>query len=129
MKKSLKFKKFRSNIESVDYEDLDNYNYNYDFADENEYRKIGSIRTLFKEFNRDYYKPIRTDGGFAGRNNNYIECKSKGDIHENLSPKEYLNMIRLYLRDLINEHKPIAGLNNNNNNNNNNDNRAEWKFS
>ena len=36
-------------------------------------------------------------------------------------------MIRPYLRDLINEHKPIAELNNNNNNNNNN-NRAEWKI-
>ena len=33
-------------------------------------------------------------------------------------------MIRPYLRDLINEHKPIAELNNNNNNNN----RAEWKI-
>ena len=43
----------------MDYEDLDNYDYNYDFADDDEYRKIGSIRTLFKEFNRDYYKPIR----------------------------------------------------------------------
>ena len=45
--------------------------------------------------------------GFAGRNNNYIEYASKGDRYENLSPKEYLNMIRPYLRDLINEHKPI----------------------
>ena len=82
-----------------------------------------------KKFNRDYYKPIRTDGGFAGRNNNYIEYKSKGDRYENLSPKEYLNMIRSYLRDLIDEHKPIVELNNNkNNNNNNNNNRAEWKI-
>ena len=68
--KSFRFKKFRGNIDSIDYEDLDNYDYNYDFGDDDEYRKIGSIRTLFKEFNRDYYKPIRTDGGFAGRNNN-----------------------------------------------------------
>ena len=49
--------------------------------------KIGSIRTLFKEFDRDYYKPIRTDGGFSGRNNNYIEYTSKGDRYENLLPK------------------------------------------
>ena len=75
--------------------------------DDDDYRKIESIITLFKEFDRDYYKPIRTDGGFAGRNNNYIEYTSKGDRYENLSPKEYLNMIRPYLRDLINEHKPI----------------------
>ena len=138
LKKSLRFKKFRGNIDSVNYEDLDNYDYNYDFADDDEYRKIGSIRTLFKEFDRDYYKPIRTDGGFAGRNNNYIEYTSKGDRYENLSPKEYLNMIRPYLRDLINEHKPTVKLNNNsgnnnnnnndNNNNNNNNNTAEWKI-
>ena len=113
LKKSLRFKKFRGNIDSVNYEDLDNYDYNYDFADDDEYRKIGSIRTLFKELDSDYYKPIRTDGGFAGRNNNYIEYTSNGDRYENLSPKEYLNVIGPYLRDLINEHKPTVKLNNN----------------
>ena len=46
---------------------------------------------------------MRTDDGFAGKRNNYIESKSKGDRYENLPPKEYLNMIRPYLRDLINE--------------------------
>ena len=58
----------------------------------------------------------------------------------NLSPKEYLDVIRPYLRDLINKHKPIMELNNNNNSNNNNsntnsnsnnnnsNNRAEWKI-
>ena len=96
LKKSLRFKKFHGDIDSVDYDDLDNYDYNYDFADDDEYRKIGSIRTLFKEFDRDYYKPIRTDDGFAGRRNNYIECKSKGDRYENLSLEEYLKMIRPY---------------------------------
>ena len=100
LKKSLRFKKFHGNIDSVDYEDLDNYDDNYDFADDVEYRKIVSIRTLFKEFDSDYYKPIRTDGGFAGRRNNYIEYKSTGDRYENLSPKECLNMIGTYLRDL-----------------------------
>ena len=138
LKKSFRFKKFHGGIDNVDYDDLDNYDNNYDFADDDEYRKIGSIRTLFKEFDRDYYKPIRTDGGFAGRNNNYIEYTSKGDRYENLSPKEYLNVIRPYLRDLINEHKPTVELNNNNSNNSNNSNindnnnekndRAEWKI-
>ena len=33
-------------------------------------------------------------------------------------------MIRPYLRDLLNEHKPTVELNSNNNNNN----RAEWKI-
>ena len=106
-----------------------------------------SSRTLFKELDSDYYKPIRTDGGFVGRNNNYLEYMSKGDRYENLSPKEYLNVIRQYLRDLIDE--PTVELNNNNNNNNDNSNnnnsnnnninnsnnssnsnsnRAEWKI-
>ena len=107
LKKSLRFIKFRGNIDSVDYEDLDNYDYNYDFADDDEYRKIGSIRTLFKELDRDYYKPIRPSAGFVGRNDNYIEYTSKADRYENLSPKEYLNVIRPYLKDLIYEHKPI----------------------
>ena len=93
------FKKLHGDIDIVDYEDLHNYDYNYDFADDDEYRKIGSIRTLYKEFDRDYYKPIRTDGGFGGRNNNCIEYASKGERYENLSPKEYLNVIRPYLRD------------------------------
>ena len=90
-KKSLRFKKFRGSIDSVDYEDLNNYDSNYDFADgDDEYRKTGSIRKLFKDFDIDYYKPIRTDGGFAGRGNNYMEYMSKGDRYENLSPEEYL---------------------------------------
>ena len=48
LKKSLRFKKFRGNIDSVNYEDIDNYDYNYDFDDDDEYRKIGSIRIFFK---------------------------------------------------------------------------------
>ena len=68
-----------------------------------------------------------------------MEYTSKGDRYENLSPKEYLNMIKPYLRDLINEHIPTMELNNNNNTDNNNDNnnntdnynnnnRTEWKI-
>ena len=50
LEKSLKFKKFHGDIDSVDYDDLDNYDDNYDFADDDEYRKIGSIRRLLKGF-------------------------------------------------------------------------------
>ena len=103
-----------------------------------------NIRTLFKELDRDHYKPTRTDSGFAERNDNYIEYTSNADRYENLSPKEYPNVIRQYLRDLIDENKTIMELNNNNNNNDNNDNndnnnnnnnsnnnsnnRAKWKI-
>ena len=94
--------------------------------------KIGSIRTLFNKFDRDYYKPIRTDDGLARRRNNYIWYKSKGDRYENSSPEEYLKMIRPYLRDLINDHKPITELSNEANNSDtneaNNSNTEEWKW-
>ena len=116
----LKFKKFCGNIDSAEYEDLDNYDYNYDFANDDEYRKIGSFRTLFKGLDSDYDKPTVIQRGFAREDNNYIEYTSKGDRHENVSPKEYLNVIRPYLRGLIDEHKPAAELNKNKNNNNNN---------
>ena len=50
----------------------------------------------------DYYKRIITKGAF---NNNYVEYESKEDKGKNLSIKKYLNMIRPYLSDLINDHK------------------------
>ena len=50
--------------------------------------------------------------GFAGRRNNYAEYISKGDDNKNLSPEEYLDIIRPYLNDLINDHKASG----------------EWKF-
>ena len=62
-------------------------------------------------FDSDYHKPVRIDGGFAGKSNNYIEYMSKADRYEDLSPKEYLNVIRPYWTDLINEHKPTVELN------------------
>ena len=50
----------------------------------------------------DYYKPIRVNSAF---NSNYVEYKSKGDKEKILTIKEYLNMIRPYLRDIMNDHK------------------------
>ena len=70
-------------------------------ADDDKYRKIGSVRRLFEESNRDYYKPKVIDRGFAGEVNNYIKYMSEGDKDEKLLPKEYLNMIKPDLRDLI----------------------------
>ena len=43
LEKSLTFKMFHSDIDSVDYDDLDNYDDNYDLADDDEYRKIGTL--------------------------------------------------------------------------------------
>ena len=47
----------------------------------------------------DYYKPIITNSAF---NNNYIQYESKG---QNLLIKKYLNIIKPYLSDIINNHK------------------------
>ena len=68
----------------------------------NVYQRIRDIINLFGEVDGDYYKPIKTKSAFDG---NYIEYESKGDKDKNLSPKEYLDMITSYLRDMINDHK------------------------
>ena len=39
-------------------------------VDDGKHRKIGSVRTLFQESNRDYYKPRVVDRGFVGEVNN-----------------------------------------------------------
>ena len=46
----------------------------------------------------DYYKQVRL-GDFW--NNNYIEYKNNDDRNKALSIDEYLNKIRLYLKDKI----------------------------
>ena len=108
------FKKFHGDIDSFDHEDLDNYDDDdddYSYADDDEYRKIGTVRRILKGFDRDYFKPIRTDDdGFAGIDNNYMEYSSTGDRYEKLLPEEYLDIIRPYLRDLINKHKNNRGI-------------------
>ena len=118
--------KCHGDIDSVDYDDLDNYDDNYDFTNDDECRKIGSIRRLFKEFDKYFYKPIRDDYDFGGRNNSHIEYTSKGGRYENLSPEEYFKMIRPYLGDLINNHKPTEELNNEEEDNSDIE-RGEWK--
>ena len=72
----------------------------YHYYDDAEYKGIRDIRNLFGEIDEDYYKPIKTKSVFNG---NRIEYESRGD--KNLSIKEYLDMIRPYLHDMINDHK------------------------
>ena len=50
-------------------------------------------------------KQKKSDDSFGGRGNSYIEYISEGDEYTYLSPEEYLDMIRPYLIDLINDHK------------------------
>ena len=50
----------------------------------------------------NYYKPIITEGAFDG---SYIQYKNKKDKGKNLSIKEYLNIIKPYLSNIINDHE------------------------
>ena len=66
------------------------------------------MRKLFNQsIDEDYYKPIRTKNALNG---NYIKYESKGDKGKNLSPKQYLDMIRAYLSNIINNHKTPENL-------------------
>ena len=47
----------------------------------------------------------KTKGAFDG---NYIEYESKGVKDKNLSPSEYLDIIRPYLSNVINDHKTMS---------------------
>ena len=64
-------------------------------------------RNLFNGIDEDYYRPIRTKNAFNG---NYVQYESKEDKDKSLSPKEYLDMIRQYLSDIINNHKTPKNL-------------------
>ena len=50
----------------------------------------------------DYYKPTITNSAF---NNNYIQYESKGNKDKILTVNEYLDIIRPYLSNIINDHK------------------------
>ena len=50
----------------------------------------------------NYYKPVRVSNISS---NNYIENESSSDINKTLSVEEYLNKIRPYLKDIINNIK------------------------
>ena len=60
------------------------------------------MENLFEEINEDYYKPIKTKGAF---NNNYMEYESRGDKDKNVSINDYFDIIKPFLRDMINNHK------------------------
>ena len=61
-------------------------------------RILRDIRNLFEH--EDYYEPV-TIGKF--RSKNYIEYKSNG--YKKLSVKEYLNKIKPYYKDIIDDPK------------------------
>ena len=74
--------------------------YNYDDV---EYKGIKDIKDLFDlSTDKDYYKPIIINGAFS---NNYIQYESKGNNDKIVTVDKYLDIIRPYLRDMINDHK------------------------
>ena len=66
------------------------------------YRVIRDIRNLFKHGEENYYKPGKVRNFWS---NNCIEYESNSDRNKTLSIEEYLNKIRPYLKDIINDLK------------------------
>ena len=50
----------------------------------------------------DHYEPKKTVGAF---NKNYVQFESMGDKDKNLPIKQYIDVIRPHLSDIINNHK------------------------
>ena len=55
---------------------------------------------------KDYYEPKKTVSAF---NSNNIKYESIGDKDKNLLIKEYIDIIRPYLSDIINNHQAQGG--------------------
>ena len=72
----------------------------------NDYKRLQNLirymENLCKKIDEDYYKPTKTKSSF---DNNNIEYESRGDKNKNLLPEDYLDIIRPYLRDMINNYK------------------------
>ena len=85
-----------------------------------------NIENLFGDADeKDYYKPVKTKAAF---NDNYVEYERSGDKDKNLSLEEYLDMIRPYLQDLINNHKATIKLKDRSVKIINDDTYGEWKI-
>ena len=68
-----------------------------------QYNITRDIDYLFNEITEEgCYEPVEIKSAFDG---NYIEYESRGDKDDNSSLEEYLNIIRPYLRDMIDNHK------------------------
>ena len=62
---------------------------------------IRDLRALYQS-NEDYYEPKKIKGAF---NDNYVEYESNGIKDKRLSIEGYLNMIRPYLSNIMDDHK------------------------
>ena len=74
----------------------------HDYYD-SEYKGIKDIGDWFDlSIAKDHYKPVILNTAF---NNNYMEYESEGDKDKTLTINKYLDKVRLYLVDMINDHK------------------------
>ena len=79
--------------------------YKYHDRDDLDYHGIRDIENLFDSVNdNDYYKPILVKSSFK---ESYKYYGSRSDKDKKLSMEQYLDMIKPYLSDLINDHKAI----------------------
>ena len=68
-----------------------------------QYNITCDIDHFFNEIPKEeYYEPLEFKSAFDG---DYIKYESRGDNDDNLSLEEYLNMIKPYLGDMIDNHK------------------------
>ena len=66
------------------------------------FRELHKIFRVLLDPEKYHYKPVKTINAF---NNNFIQYESVGDKEKNLSIKEYIDIIRPYLSNIINNHK------------------------
>ena len=59
---------------------------------------LRDIKNLYEHEEESYHKPVRVNNFWI---NNYIEYESNTDRNRTISVEEYLNKIRLYLKDII----------------------------
>ena len=59
---------------------------------------LRDIKNLYEHEGESYHKPVRVNNFWI---NNYIEYESNSDRNRTISVEEYLNKIRLYLKDII----------------------------
>ena len=80
--------------------------YRYHYRNHLDYHGIRNIENLFDvdDNNEGYYKPILVKSYF---NKSYKYYKRRSDKDKKLSAEQYLDMIKPYLSDLINDHKAI----------------------
>ena len=81
---------------------LKNFKKDLDKLQKYQYSITYGLDYLFNELSEDYYKPTEVKSAFNG---SYMSYESKGDKDYILALYEYFDIIRPYLKDLIDDHK------------------------